>query len=412
MMTFLSSNHRPSNRLHRGDRILANAAQLDTGRVQPRLDAFFELHRRYIEAQADVNEAEALAARERRLVDRLDSAVSNALVMLSAALQLNGESQRNSFGRFAPLGPGKMKLLSSRRKIIAVRELAATLRGSLGVRPAVLDAAAAAEQAAAQVETALAGWTLRCTYLGMTRQFRDALGLQWDDAYRALNLLSRSVVEEPGLHAVLFNGARPTRRAKKAGAAALPPQVVETQEEESPTTAPAKTAIEPQEDATDDPLQAVRRLLEPFAAATPSATADRSSGHQKASDASRRAGGEVLRSGLSALDLTVPRPSSDLGGESAADRVSSAGLQEGRFNQREHEAHEERICWDSGEPAQGGSAGASSSSGSRERASPRGGDRAGRTGSSVVLARIIENPQVPALFGGGIRQHRIDLPPL
>ena len=41
-----------------------------------------------------MNEAEALAEHERRVVDRLD-----------------GEPLRNPFARFAPLGPGKMKLL-------------------------------------------------------------------------------------------------------------------------------------------------------------------------------------------------------------------------------------------------------------------------------------------------------------
>ena len=59
-----------------------------------------------------------------------------------------------------------------------IRELAANLRRSLGVSPAVLAAAATAEQAAERVETALAGWTLRRTYLGLARQARNTLGLR------------------------------------------------------------------------------------------------------------------------------------------------------------------------------------------------------------------------------------------
>ena len=41
-MTFLDSNPRPSTRLNRGNLILANAAQVDTRRVRPRLEAFLE----------------------------------------------------------------------------------------------------------------------------------------------------------------------------------------------------------------------------------------------------------------------------------------------------------------------------------------------------------------------------------
>ena len=267
-MTLLNGNPRPSTRLNRGNLVLANAAQIDTRRVRVRLERFLEVHRRYIDAQAAVNEAEALAAHERGVVDRLDGAVNNALVILSAALQLNGESQRNPFGRFARLGPGKMKLLSCRRKITAIRELAANLRGAMGVGQAVLTAAAAAEQAAAQVETALAGWTLRCTYLSLARQSRDALAPQWDDACRALSLLSRSVVEEPLLHAVLFAGtARPTRRPKQSSPAEPPMPEVETPGEEPCVVDKAPPAVEPAGVATQDPLLAIRRLLEPFAAA-------------------------------------------------------------------------------------------------------------------------------------------------
>ena len=263
-MTFLESMPRPSTRLNRGNLILANAAQIDTGRVRARLDAFLEIHRQYLEAQVAVNEAEALVAHERSVVDRLDGDANNALVRLSAAMQLDGEPLRNPFARFAPLGPGKMRLLSWQRKVTAIRALAANLRRSLGVSPAVLAAAAAAEQAAERLETALAGWTLRRTYLGLTRQTRDTLGLQWDDAHRALNLLSRSIIEEPLLHTVLFaRPSRPTRRAKQS-AAAEPPEV-EAPEEESRTAA-ALAVLGPSADPAEDPLQAVRRLIEPFAA--------------------------------------------------------------------------------------------------------------------------------------------------
>ena len=267
MMTFLDNNPRPSTRLRRGDLILAGSAVIDTGRVRARLGAFLDRHRRYIEAQAAVNEAAALAKHERGVVDRLDGVLNHALVILSAALQLDGEPQRNPFARFAPLGPGKMKLLSCRRKIAAVGELAANLRGALGVSPAVLEAAAAAERAAAQVETALTGWTLRCSYLCLARQSRDALGIQWDDAHRALDLLCRSIIEEPLLHAVLF--ARPTRsrrRPKQSPAADLPLPEVEVPMEESRRIAEAQPApaTEPIVDAAEDPLRSVWRLIEPF----------------------------------------------------------------------------------------------------------------------------------------------------
>ena len=264
MMTFLNSVPRPSTRLNRGNLILAGAKQIDTGRVRDRLEAFREIHRQYIEAQAAVNEAAALVEHERSEVDRLDGEADKALVMLSAALQLDGEPQRNPFGRFVSLGPGKMKLLSWRRKAAAIRELATTLRHSLGVSQAVLDTAAAAEQAAGRIETALRGWSLRRTYLGLARQTRNTLGLQWDDAHRALNLLSRSVIEEPMLHAVLF--ARPrrsSRRPKESVAAQLPATTQPEAPEELSRTIAAAPVPDSTAAPTEDPLQAVRRLIEP-----------------------------------------------------------------------------------------------------------------------------------------------------
>lgn len=207
---------RSSTRLTRGNVVLANSQLVDTRPVKARFDTFTAVHQRYLEAHQKVAEAETLEDAELKRIQQLDGTHNKALAALSAALLLDGEPRRNPFGRFAPYGPGQMIALSFADKVASVQNLVATLRRSMGLSDATLAAADKTEQAAAGVEAALPGWNLRRTYTAMARQARDALALQWDTAYRALRHMSLSVVEAPGLHAVLF--AQPKRSPRKVKA--------------------------------------------------------------------------------------------------------------------------------------------------------------------------------------------------
>jgi hypothetical protein len=235
-MDLLKTALRANTRMKKGNVLLANAQIVNTKPVKARFDAFVETHRRYIEAQANVDEAEGLERAELKRVEQQDGMQDRAIDALSAALLLDGEPRRNPFTRFSDRGPGQIIALSFAEKVKAVHNLVTTLRRSMGLSEATLQAADKAEEAALKVEEAQSGWELRRTNLALVRQARDSLGTQWDTAYSALRNLTKSVVENRDLYATLF--ARPNRSAKKAKPAGTQTVVTQVKPAESPATVP------------------------------------------------------------------------------------------------------------------------------------------------------------------------------
>lgn len=215
-MDFIKTTPRPTTRLKRGNVLLANAQGIDTSSVRARLETFVDIHRRFIEANARVQEAEGLELLEQERVQQLDGVQAKALAALSATLQLDGEARRNPFGRFIDPTPGEIARMSFADRARTLRHLAATLQRSLGPSKATLAAAAEVAEAAVRVEEALPGLELRRSFLDMARQRRDSLIPQWNAAYFALRHLTRSLIEEPHLYATLF--AAPRISTRKAAA--------------------------------------------------------------------------------------------------------------------------------------------------------------------------------------------------
>lgn len=213
-MSLLKREPRPSTRLSRGDVVLGNAQLVDTRPIKTRFADFSDIHQRYTEAQQKVADAEALENAERKHVEQLNGGQDKALAALSAALLLDGEPRRNLFGRFGPYGRGQLAALGVVDKVAAVGELVANLRRSMGLSEATLAAADQAEQAAALVKEALPAWHMRRAFVRTCRQKRDAIGSQWDIAYRALRHATLSAVEVPHLHKVLFSQKRAAKRIK------------------------------------------------------------------------------------------------------------------------------------------------------------------------------------------------------
>lgn len=203
-MELLKKQARPSSRVNRGNVLLANTHRVDTTSVQARLDAFADLHSRFLDAHNKVEAAEALKKAEVNSLELLDGDLSKAIDALSAALLLDGEPRRNPFERFADLGPGKTTELSYGECARAVQELVMALRRSHGLSVVTMNTADKAEQAAIKVEEALPGLELRRTYLGLMRRERDSLIPEWDSHYLALRHLTKSLIEQRDLYAALF----------------------------------------------------------------------------------------------------------------------------------------------------------------------------------------------------------------
>jgi hypothetical protein len=193
--------------------LLANAQVLDTRPVKARLNAFTATHRRFIEAQAKVDEADDLERAEAKRVLQLDLDQDEAVETLAVCLINDRQPRRNPFGKFSDHTPSEIAGMAYADEAKAIHALVEAVQRDKSLSQKTRSAAAQAEAAAGKLEAALPGWELRRVFLAGVRQERDNLSVQWDVDYTALRHLARSVVEAPHLFERLFRAdSRISRR--------------------------------------------------------------------------------------------------------------------------------------------------------------------------------------------------------
>ena len=205
----------PSKRLKTGATILAAAQVVDTKPVQDRFDAFAKAHRSYCDAQSKVDAADAALRTAQTQLVQLDAEQDSAVEALALCLIHEGQPREKPFAAFSADAPGRIKAMTFAEEAQAIHTLVANVQRDTSLSPAALAAAQRAEQAAANLETALAPLAALRNTLSAARELRDTLAPTWD---AALGVLRRGVAAAsddgaPGLSTALFG--RRSRAAKK-----------------------------------------------------------------------------------------------------------------------------------------------------------------------------------------------------
>lgn len=208
-----------SSRLRRGVGILASMKTLDTKRVDDRLNALARVQEGLLVSQTALDIAEAKVKDARDRIDACDEEQCRAVEVLARALVADGQPRDKPFAAFGGPPPGKLKALPALEEAAAIHALAAEVKRSSKVSPAVIDAATAADRAAAKVELAAAGVPKLEATAAEARALRDSRQLEWDEAESALRRLARLVEEEGG--GPLYSRGFP-RRAPTSPRAAKP----------------------------------------------------------------------------------------------------------------------------------------------------------------------------------------------
>lgn len=203
----------PSGRLETGAAVLAAAKAVDIELVRPRLKAFAGAHRRYAEAQREVEAADARLQEAQVRLGRCDAAQDEAVEGLARTLVSDGQPRGNPFAAFGTT-PSAVKLMPAAAEARAIRQIVAAVQRQQSVSKATLAATRAAEQAAQKVEAA----SLLVAKLQQARDnrrgARDHLGQSWEATFAALKRGARAAADDgaPGLYSALFG---PSHRSHK-----------------------------------------------------------------------------------------------------------------------------------------------------------------------------------------------------
>jgi len=205
----------PSVVLETGAAILTAARQVDTTKIKPRLDAFAEAHRRYLEAQRKVD---AIEAQIGACQEALDVENGRAIEPLARALVTDGAARSNPFAAFGADSPSAIKNLPLAEQAKAIRSLAASVQRHDAVSPAAVKAARTAEQAAEKMVAALDNVTTLQGKLQQARHARDVIHHSWRSALNALKRGARAAADEgaPELYNALFGNLPRSTTKKKA----------------------------------------------------------------------------------------------------------------------------------------------------------------------------------------------------
>ena len=206
---------RVTNRIHVGETIF-NAAELaDTAVIEDRLKAFRESHDAYADAQAVVDVA---CDKVQEVLDRiaaLDAVQDEAVETLSRHLLFEGKSRSNPFASYGCEAPVQLIKVAAVKEAAAIRKLVKAIRIDSSLSEASHQVAEAADRAAAAVTEAFADLPALEAALRKTRQHRDHIGDQRDEALRHLRYGARYAEGEgvTGLYDTLF--CRTTRKPAK-----------------------------------------------------------------------------------------------------------------------------------------------------------------------------------------------------
>lgn len=204
-----------TGRLETGAAILAAARTVDTTLVKGRLAAFASAQRSYVEAQRQVEAADATLREGQVRLARCDVEQDEAVEGLACALVTGGQPRRKPFIAFGIESPSTVKQMPVAAKAKAIHQLAAAVRGHKRAGRAALQAAQAADQAAQRTEAALLAVVKFQAALNTSRLAREGIGKTWTTTLGALKLGVRydAAAGAPGLYAALFG--RTSRSRKK-----------------------------------------------------------------------------------------------------------------------------------------------------------------------------------------------------
>ena len=202
-------------RLKTGAAILAAAHVADTELVKPRLNGFAAAQRSYVEAQQQLEAADAQLRKAQVQLVLHDTEQDKAVERLARALVAGGQPRNNPFAAFGTPAPSAVKDMPPVAEAKEIHQLVAAVQRTKLVGRAALQAAQAAEQAAQRVEAALRIVGKCQETVGNTRRTRDDIGQIWDTTLAALKRGARAAADEgaPGLYTALFG--RPSRSTKK-----------------------------------------------------------------------------------------------------------------------------------------------------------------------------------------------------
>lgn len=215
-----------TGRLETGAAILAAARAVDTTLVKARLGAFASAQRSYVEAQRQVEAADATLREGQVRLARRDAEQDEAVEGLAVALVAGGQPRGKPFHAFGTDTPSVIKQMTTATKAKAIHQLVDAVQSLKRAGKAVLQAAQAAEQAAQRAEAALLAVDRLEAVLSKNRQARDRIGQTWKTTLEALKLGARSAAADgaPGLYTALFG--RSIRTRKKVVTPAPPPAPV------------------------------------------------------------------------------------------------------------------------------------------------------------------------------------------
>lgn len=207
---------RPGFRMQLGASVLAAARAVDTTLVKERLKRFEQAHKAYTAAQKKVDAAESnLRSGQARLAD-FDAVQDDAVDALARALVMDGQPRANPFDAFGAPAPGMLTRLAFNEAAAVVHQLVAAVLRSKGVTEPTVQAAHAANKAAAALEQEIGPVAKLQDDVRDARRMRDAVAQLWESALAALRRGTKAAADDgaPNLHATLFPPVTRTRPKK------------------------------------------------------------------------------------------------------------------------------------------------------------------------------------------------------
>jgi hypothetical protein len=202
-----------TGRLETGAAILAAAKMLDITLVKARLGAFASAQRNYVEAQRQVDAADAALREGQVRLARRVAEQDEAMERLAVALVAGGQPRAKPFTAFGTEPPSIIKQMPAAAKTKAIHQLVDAVQSQKSIGKAALHAAQAAAQAALRADAALLAVNKIQATLSSRRRARDDIGQTWKTTFMGLKLGAR-YDGPPGLYTALFQ--HPVHSRKKA----------------------------------------------------------------------------------------------------------------------------------------------------------------------------------------------------
>ena len=221
----IQASKAPQSRVDAGDAVQNAARRAATGAVKQDLAEFAKVHAEYKAAEADVRKAEAAKRAQEVIVGDKDVVQDAGVDELARQLIADGLPKGNPFKALDSKdpfpAPSSLRGIGYADEAKLVRKLAAAVKKKKGLSKRTLDAAAAADKAALEVQAALAPMVKLAQAFTTAIQEREALAQSWETAFATLKAAVRYVdtKNKTRLFAALFQSGPAASAGKKAKAA-------------------------------------------------------------------------------------------------------------------------------------------------------------------------------------------------